>query len=144
MGETLIGVEGKEAGTGKGCKKGYGKAGQCEEDGFPVVPDGAVEAGAIEEQGFPDDDDGEKAGYLAYQYARKTPQGAGDKRDRDVDEALHPCLLAAAAVASFTCLHLNALIWLQRYPDYFRYTACFVKNLTIRRTHRRETSLKQI
>ena len=100
MGETLIGVEGKEAGTGKGCKKSYGKAGQCEEDGFPVVPDGAVEAGAIEEQGFPDDDDGDEAGYFSQQYARETPQGTGDQRNKDVDDALHPCRPGVVIVAT--------------------------------------------
>ena len=91
MGETLRGVEGKEAGTGKGCKKSYGKAGQCEEDGFPVVPDGAVEAGAIEEQGFPDDEDGDEAGYLSDQDSGKPPEITGDECNGDIDGSLYPC-----------------------------------------------------
>ena len=100
MGETLIGVEGKEAGTGKGCKKGYGKAGQCEEDGFPVVPDGAVEAGAIEEQGFPDDEDGDEAGYLSDQDSGKPPQGTGDECNGDIDGSLYPCRPSVVIVAT--------------------------------------------
>ena len=55
------------------------------------MPDGTVETGAIEEQWLPYHDDGDEAGYLAYQYAWESPYRAGYDSDDDIYCSLRPC-----------------------------------------------------